>query len=244
MNLDKEGAVQLLQDLVKKVPEDPRVQKILFPPFLYLESAIRILGNRSDFFIGAQNCHHLSQGAYTGEVHASALKSLGVTHIIIGHSERRMHFLEKNEHLLQKLILATNADLTPVFCIGENLTERKGNQFFATIGRQLNETIFRLRPEMAKRAIIAYEPVWAIGTGESATPEMAQEMHAYIRLAFLEKLGVEAAAGITILYGGSCNADNAKSLFACDDIDGGLIGGASLNADSFSKISSSFGPAK
>ncbi|MGZ3939220.1 MAG: triose-phosphate isomerase, partial [Flavisolibacter sp.] len=191
-------------------------------------------------FAGAQNCHHLEGGAYTGEVSANAIVSVGANYVIVGHSERRIYFHETSEELRQKLELVLKNNMTPVYCVGEKLNERKSTAYFHAVKKQIEEVVFHLSAEQVKKLVLAYEPVWAIGTGETATPEQAQEMHAFIRLAVAEKFGQSIASGISILYGGSCNAGNAKQLFSCPDVDGGLVGGASLKAEEFLSIIKSF----
>jgi len=216
------------------------VTKIIFPPSLFVTEFASLLKENIGFFVGAQNCYHTESGAFTGEISASAIASCGATHVIIGHSERRQYFHETAEQLKQKVNLALKHKLVAVYCVGEKLNERQTNHYFTAVKNQLQEVIFHLSENEIKNIVIAYEPVWAIGTGLTATPEQAQEMHAFIRLAMAEKYGTSIANQISILYGGSCNAKNAKELFACADVDGGLIGGASLVAEEFLQITNSF----
>jgi triosephosphate isomerase len=216
------------------------VTKIIFPPSLFVSEFSSLLKEHTGFFVGAQNCYHTESGAFTGEISASAIASCGATHVIIGHSERRQYFHETAEQLKQKVNLALKHKLKPVYCVGEKLNERQTNHYFTAVKNQLQEVLFHLSENDIKNIIIAYEPVWAIGTGLTATPEQAQEMHAFIRLAVAEKYGTSIANQTSILYGGSCNAKNAKELFACADVDGGLIGGASLVAEDFLQITNSF----
>jgi len=214
--------------------------KIIFPPSLFVTEFATLLKENAGFFVGAQNCYHTESGAFTGEISASAIASCGATHVIIGHSERRQYFHETAEQLKQKVNFALKHKLVAVYCVGEKLNERQSNHYFTAVKNQLQEVIFHLSESEIKNIVIAYEPVWAIGTGLTATPEQAQEMHAFIRLAAAEKYGISVANQISILYGGSCNAKNAKELFACADVDGGLIGGASLVAEEFLQITNSF----
>ena len=216
------------------------VTRIFFPPFPFINAVAQLIAGREHFYVGGQNCHQLESGAYTGEVSAPALASCGASYVLVGHSERRMYFKETAEELRQKTELALKHQLIPIYCVGEKLNERKSNAYFHAVKKQVEEVVFHLSAEQMKRVVLAYEPVWAIGTGETATPEQAQEMHAFIRLAVAEKFGQSAAAETSILYGGSCNAGNAKELFACADVDGGLIGGASLKAEEFVTIIDSF----
>jgi triosephosphate isomerase len=210
-------------------------QVILCVPFPYLELATDFAED-SPFMVGAQNIHDQDSGAYTGEVSAPMLKSLGVDFTLVGHSERRKYFNESHEFLKNKVNAALKHGISPIFCCGEVLPEREAGKHFVTVKTQLEESLFHLSAQEIRQAIIAYEPVWAIGTGVNATPEQAQEMHAAIRSWVGEKYGQQIADETTILYGGSCNAQNAQELFTCTDVDGGLIGGASLKADEFLAI--------
>lgn len=216
------------------------VTKIIFPPSLFVTEFASLIKENAGFFVGAQNCYHTESGAFTGEISASAIASCGATHVIIGHSERRQYFHETAEQLKQKVNLALKHKLVAVYCVGEKLNERQTNHYFTAVKNQLQGAIFHLSENEIKNIVIAYEPVWAIGTGLTATPEQAQEMHAFIRLAVAEKYGTSVANQTSILYGGSCNAKNAKELFACADVDGGLIGGASLISEEFLQITNSF----
>jgi triosephosphate isomerase len=240
MNTTLPEAEKLVRSALAGCAENDNVIKILFPPFVFIEHVSSLLKDKKNFFTGAQNCHHLESGAYTGEVSAAAIASVGATYVIVGHSERRIYFNESHEELRQKIELALKHDLSPIYCVGEKLNERKSNTYFHAVKKQIEEVVFHLSPEQIKKCILAYEPVWAIGTGETATPDQAQEMHAFMRLALAEKFGKEVASGISILYGGSCNASNAKQLFSCEDVDGGLVGGASLKAEEFITITKSF----
>lgn len=240
MNKSFPEGMQLIDDIVNAAATDPAVIKVIAPPFIHLQEAARKLATRKDFGLAAQNCHHLATGAYTGEVAAEMIASTGATYVIIGHSERRMYFQESNALLAQKINAALTAKLTPIFCIGESLEERNSNRHKEIVKSQLNESVFHLPASEFANVVIAYEPVWAIGTGVTASSAQAQEMHEFIRLEILQKYGQEISGNTVILYGGSCNPQNAKELFACKDVDGGLIGGASLKAADFNAIISSF----
>lgn len=238
MNKTFEEADSLINDILDLVEEKGKpkdVDIIICPPFIYLELAGDI-SEDSEIFVGAQNISQYESGAYTGEISASMLRSMHIDFAIIGHSERRKYFRETDEELLAKAKSALKQDIAPIFCCGELLEERKAGKHFEIVQKQLEQTIFQLDPEDFARVIIAYEPVWAIGTGVNATSEQAQEMHFFIRELIWKKFGAEVAAEKSILYGGSCNAKNAKELFSMPDVDGGLIGGASLKADEFVQI--------
>ena len=240
MNKTLHEAEALVQSILSGSSDEDGVTKILFPPFVFIQELASVTKEKKNLAVGAQNCHHLESGAYTGEVSAQALASVGAKYVIIGHSERRIYFNESHEELRQKIELAFKNNLTPIYCVGEKLTERKSNNYFHAVKKQIEEVVFHLSEAQIKKTVLAYEPVWAIGTGETATPEQAQEMHAFIRLVVAEKFGQSIASEISILYGGSCNAENAKQLFACPDVDGGLVGGASLKAAEFLSIIKSF----
>lgn len=210
---------------------------IIAPPFTHLAEIKKIL---SVVKLSAQNCASEESGAFTGEVSVSMLKSAGVEYIIIGHSERRAYFHEDNAVLAKKVNLALSIRIKPIFCIGEILPERNANKHFEVVKSQLAEGLFHLTPEEFANIVIAYEPVWAIGTGVTASPAQAQEMHKFIRTEISKKYSVKTADNTTILYGGSCKGSNAKELFSNPDVDGGLIGGASLKADEFLLIVNAF----
>jgi triosephosphate isomerase len=190
--------------------------------------------------VAAQNCAAEAKGAFTGEVSAAMVKSTGAGYVILGHSERREYYGETSETLNKKLALVLENGLTPIYCCGEPLAIREAEAQNEFVKKQLEETIFTLSPDDFKKIIIAYEPIWAIGTGKTASSDQAQEIHAFIRSIVAEKFGNEIAQGVSILYGGSCNAKNAKELFANPDVDGGLIGGASLKAEDFIQIINGF----
>ncbi|MBX3163163.1 MAG: triose-phosphate isomerase [Bacteroidetes bacterium] len=241
MNTTKEEAEKLAASIVQSSQAFQGVEKIVFPPFPFLQAVKTIVNNTANFFVGAQNCNHHDKGAYTGEVSAAMLKSVGCDYVLIGHSERRQYFTEDNIQLLSKTEQALTNNLNVIFCFGEQLNERKNNQHFETVKKQLHGVLNFFPKNKTEQLVLAYEPVWAIGTGETATPAQAQEMHAFIRKTVAEIFSQEITEQISILYGGSCNAQNAPELFSCPDVDGGLIGGASLNADEFCKIIGSFG---
>ena len=236
MNNTFPEAEELLVAIAEGIEDMPlQTDIIVCPSFPYLEMAADI-AEQSDFYIGAQNVASQEKGAYTGEVSAAMLKSAGVDFCIIGHSERRMYFNETHEELRKKVDVSIANDICPIFCVGEQLSEREAGNHFAVVEKQLSDSVFHLGNAEFERLIIAYEPVWAIGTGVTATTEQAQEMHAFIRSLIEKKYGTELAYNIYILYGGSCNPQNALELFTCKDVDGGLIGGASLNAEDFIAI--------
>lgn len=240
MNKTMNEAQALIQDIVRLNQKNTSVTKIIFPPFPFIIPVSESIKESDTFFVGGQNCHTHSHGAYTGEVSAAMIQSIGGTYVLVGHSERRQYFSENSEQLTLKISQALTNGLKPVYCIGETLSERKSGQHFSVVENQLTEVLKTVSEQDMKNVIVAYEPVWAIGTGETATSAQAQEIHAFIRTV-LEKIFNPDIAQLTpILYGGSCNAKNAAELFACEDIDGGLIGGASLLAEDFTKIIESF----
>ena len=222
-------------DLLEEKGKPDDVDVIICTPYIYLELAGDITED-SPVFVGAQNVSQFESGAYTGEISAPMLRSMHIDFAIIGHSERRKYFKETDEDLLAKALTALKHDIAPIFCCGEILEDREAGKHFDIVKQQLEKTIFKLDAEDFARVIIAYEPVWAIGTGVNATSVQAQEMHFFIRELVWNKFGAEAAAETSILYGGSCNGKNAKELFSMPDVDGGLIGGASLKADEFVQI--------
>ncbi len=241
MNNTFQEADELINEIIEGLEEanQKNVNVVLCPPFTYLELATDY-AKESDYAVGAQNVSNYDTGAYTGEVSAKMLHSMGIEYCIIGHSERRKYFNETDAVLTQKAELLLKNDILPIFCCGELLPDRETVKHFEVVKQQLENALFSLDPLDFAKVIIAYEPVWAIGTGVTATPQEAQEMHAYIRSLISEKYGKEIAKNTSILYGGSCNAQNAKELFANADVDGGLIGGACLKATDFLKIIDSF----
>jgi triosephosphate isomerase (TIM) len=246
MNLTLEEGLKLsaeLADFVKSTPLENlngTPQVIMFTPAIHLASVAKSVETMKGLSAGAQNCYTEEKGAFTGEISAMMIQSAGATHVLVGHSERRAYFGESNEMLAKKVKIALANGLTPMYCCGEVLDERNAGNHFEVVREQVEKGLFWLSEEEFAKTVIAYEPVWAIGTGVTASPEQAQEMHAFIRQLINEKYGSNAAENATILYGGSCNAKNAKELFANKDVDGGLIGGASLKADDFTTIIQSF----
>ncbi len=238
MNMSFAEADDLLALILKEIesndiPENADV--IVCPPALYLELATDIASGKQ-LFVGAQNVSAYEKGAYTGEISASMLKSVEVDYCIVGHSERRHLFHEEDADLALKVKMLLANDIVPIFCCGELLDDREDDMHMDVVSNQLEQGLFHLEEEEFQKVIIAYEPVWAIGTGKTASPEQAQEMHAFIRALVAKKYSKETADECHILYGGSCNAANAKELFGQADVDGGLIGGASLKAADFSAI--------
>ncbi len=214
------------------------VEVIVGTPFIHLSEANKVAGNK--IAVAAQNCADEASGAYTGEISAEMVASTGSKYVIIGHSERRSYYGETSAKLVKKVDLALANNLAPIFCIGEVLAERESNRHFEVVKNQIAEGLFHLSAEDFSKVVLAYEPVWAIGTGVTASSEQAQEMHAFIRKTLVEKYGEAVANNTSILYGGSCKPSNAKELFANADVDGGLIGGASLKAEDFMGIITAF----
>ena len=239
MNTTVAEGVELAKAVAAKAPEVPSsVKLIIAPPFTHLVPVADAIKG-SGIGLSAQNCADKEKGAYTGEVAADMLVSAGCSYTILGHSERRQYYGETDAKLVEKVKLAIAHGLSPIFCVGENLEEREAGRHFEVVTEQVKNVLYTLSAEDMAKVVIAYEPVWAIGTGKTATAEQAQEIHACIRKVVAEKFG-SLAEEITILYGGSCKPSNAKELFACPDIDGGLIGGAALKADDFIAIALSF----
>jgi triosephosphate isomerase len=237
MNKTFQDAEELILQIAESLADRKLADKeaVLCPPFPYLELATDIAEDAA-FLVGAQNVYPEDSGAFTGEISPLMLKSMEVDYCIIGHSERRKYFNESHEFLAKKLDALLKHGIRPIFCCGEILPEREAKKHFRVVEKQLQESLFHLTATELKKVVIAYEPVWAIGTGVNATPEQAQEMHAFIRRLIAKQYSVKLAGGISILYGGSCNAKNARDLFSQADVDGGLIGGASLQATDFIAI--------
>jgi triosephosphate isomerase (TIM) len=237
MNMNLSEGLTLARSIKEYFSEHPskRAEVVVCTPFIHLAGVSEILKN-SKVILGAQNCASESSGAFTGEVSCGMLKSTGSQYVIIGHSERRTYYNEDDNLLNKKTLLALTNGLTVIFCCGEVLREREQNIYFKVVKSQLEVGLFNLPKEDFKKIVIAYEPVWAIGTGLTASPEQAQEMHSYIRNLIKEKYGKEVSDHITILYGGSCKPSNAAEIFAMPDVDGGLIGGASLKKEDFCAI--------
>ncbi len=240
MNNTFQEAEELISVIAEDLDEkDIKCEVIICPPSIYLEMASDY-GEESVLSISAQNVSGYDDGAYTGEISASMLEAMGINYSIVGHSERRKYFNETNDQLAKKVDRLLDNNMKPIFCIGEQLEERESGKQFEIVEDQLDKALFHLNKDEFSNVILAYEPVWAIGTGVVATPEQAQEMHGFIRGLLIKKYGNDVANETTILYGGSCNAKNAATLFANEDVDGGLIGGASLKSEDFVKIIESF----
>ncbi len=240
MNCTFQEAEELALEIAEDIDElDIKCEVVICPPAPYLEMASDI-ADESKLQVGAQNISQYEGGAYTGEIAAPMLASMEIPFCIIGHSERRKYFGEDNAVLAEKTDKLLDHNIIPIFCCGELIEERNANNHFDIVKSQLEEGLFHLNEDEFSNLVIAYEPVWAIGTGVTASPEQAQEMHAYIRKLIATKYGNSTAEQTTILYGGSCNAKNARILFSQEDVDGGLIGGASLNSEDFLAIINSF----
>lgn len=239
MNTTVGDGVELANGVAEALKSTPHnCEVVICVPFTHLV-AVKAVIDTDTLGLGAENCSEHDKGAYTGEVSAEMVKSTGATHVILGHSERRQYFGENNEQLLAKTRQALAQELTPIFCVGEVLEERENGTYNDVVKGQV-EALFELSAEDFSKLVIAYEPVWAIGTGKTATADQAQEMHAHIRSVIAGKYGKEVADNTSILYGGSCKPTNAKELFAKPDVDGGLIGGAALKAESFMGIVEAF----
>ena len=239
MNTTPAEGVELLKGVIALKGEvSPSVDFIVAPPFTHLSEIVKV-AKGSGIAVGAQNCAAEAKGAYTGEVSAKMIASLGVDYVILGHSERRQYYGEPSETLNKKMVQAYENNLIPIYCVGEKLEERESGKHFDVIRAQIEEVVFNLTPEQFSKLIIAYEPVWAIGTGKTATADQAQEVHAFIRKVLADKFGA-AAADTVILYGGSCKPTNAAEIFSKEDVDGGLIGGAALVAADFINIGKGF----
>ena len=238
MNTGIEEGTKLAADInhylnSKHLPSHKKV--IISPPYTHLYSVSKVI-DPSLIILSAQNCAATENGAYTGEISAKMLKEIGVKAVILGHSERRQYFKEDSEVLLKKIKMALKYDLDIIFCVGESLEQRENKTYFDVIEKQIKDTLFHLDEKEINKVVIAYEPVWAIGTGKTATPDQAQEMHEFIRKLIKDKYGEKIANETSILYGGSCKPGNAKEIFGKKDVDGGLIGGAALKAGDFEKI--------
>jgi triosephosphate isomerase len=238
MNKTFEEANTLATEVMGMVADEVKgnVKAIFCTPFPYLLPIKNLLGANTRIFVAAQNCSEHESGAYTGEVSAAMLKSLGVPYVVLGHSERRQYFGEGGALLAKKVDVALKHGLIPIFCCGEPLEVREKGDHEKLVKQQVEESLFHLDDASLQKVVIAYEPVWAIGTGKTATAQQAQDMHLIIRNHLASKYGQALASSITILYGGSVNAANAKELFSCPDVDGGLVGGASLKSREFTDI--------
>ncbi|AWH86200.1 triose-phosphate isomerase [Flavobacterium album] len=235
MNNDSAQTEALIDELLAKKPENTIAKIVIAPSFVNLQAAVEQTHGTS-IIVAAQNMHQAESGAYTGEVSVGMLKSIKVNTVILGHSERRAYFGETNALLAQKVNTALAHNLTVIFCFGEELADRQSGNHFAVVESQLKEGLFHISESDWSSIVLAYEPVWAIGTGETASPEQAQEMHAFIRTLLRNNIGNKIAEETSILYGGSVKPDNAREIFSKPDVDGGLIGGASLKANDFLEI--------
>lgn len=238
MNNDLAETRTLIAELAKQ-SKTSEAEVMIAPSFVCLGTALKHSSDL-DVEVVAQNMHYAANGAYTGEVSASMLKGIGVRTVILGHSERRAYYNETDADLAKKVDAAFNSDIRVVFCFGEELEDRKADNHFKVVESQLKNALFHLEGSSWSNLVLAYEPVWAIGTGETASPEQAQEMHAFIRKTIAEKYGDDVADEVTVLYGGSVKPNNAKEIFSKPDVDGGLIGGASLKAEDFFAIVNAF----
>jgi len=239
MNKTFSEGIDLINQIKEKDNSPKNVSLIIAPPFILTNEAAKLVNN-SSIEVAGQNCANQEQGAFTGEISVAMLKSTGAKFVILGHSERRAYYHETDEIINTKIKLCLENDLTPIVCCGEVLKEREANKHFEVVAKQIKGMFDNISADQFKNIIIAYEPVWAIGTGKTASPEQAQEIHQFIRETIKNSYGSEIANNLSILYGGSCKPSNAKELFANPDVDGGLIGGAALNADDFIAIANSF----
>jgi triosephosphate isomerase (TIM) len=239
MNLLSQEAKALFDEIGDRINTELNVEVMVFPPAIFLAGFLKE-GKKQDVKVGAQNFYPADQGAFTGEISVKQLTDLGVNTVLIGHSERRAYFHENAEFLKEKVDKALENRLEVVFCCGEPLEIREAGEEKNYVKQQLIESLFHLSAEEIKKCVIAYEPVWAIGTGKTASVDQAEEMHRNIRSWITEKYDKQTAEQIAILYGGSCKPDNAKELFACPNVDGGLIGGAALDKDAFLQIINAF----
>ena len=235
MNKNAEETEDFLNELIDQLPNDIEAQIIVAPTFVNLASAVDHL-EFTNIGVAAQNMHQNESGAFTGEISADMLKSIGINIVILGHSERRSYFHETDTILAQKVTTALKHDMTVIFCFGEELKDRQNKQHFNVVENQLRDGLFHLENKDWEQIVLAYEPVWAIGTGETASPEQAQEMHKFIRETIRHTYGSAIAEDVSILYGGSVKPDNAKEIFSNPDVDGGLIGGAALKTEDFAAI--------
>ena len=235
MHKNAEQTEDLLNELIAKIPTDTKAQVIVAPTFVNLASAVDHL-EFTNIDVAAQNVHQAEGGAFTGEISADMLKSVGVDIVILGHSERRAYFHETDALIASKVNTALEHDMMVIFCFGEELKDRQSKNHFNVVEYQLRDGLFHIQPKDWDSIVLAYEPVWAIGTGETASPEQVQEMHEFIRETVRKVYGNKIADNVSILYGGSVKPDNAKEIFSKPDVDGGLIGGAALKADDFVAI--------
>ncbi len=237
MNLTLQQGEALLDAIIATPHSLNEHQQAIFAvPFPYIAMAQSKLAGKKNVFVAAQNCYSKKSGAYTGEVSVEMLQSMGVQYVVLGHSERREYFQESNQFLADKVNICLDYNIHPIFCCGEPLEIREAGTQNAFVAKQLEESLYHLSAEQLQKIVIAYEPIWAIGTGKTATSAQAQEMHAYIRSQLAAKYGDGVAANISILYGGSVKAANAVEIFGQPDVDGGLVGGASLIVEEFAAI--------
>jgi triosephosphate isomerase len=238
MNKLMDEAVALTSELVNMANDEVQgdVKVILCPPAIYLTTLKKYIEASPNFALAAQNCSDKVSGAFTGEISAAMLQSIGIDYVLVGHSERRQYFNESNELLASKVNIALEYNISPIFCCGESLDQRQNEDYIGFVKNQITESLFHLSAEQLLSVVIAYEPIWAIGTGLTASSEQAQEMHAALRAHIATQYGSEVAEEISILYGGSVTAASAPELFASPDIDGGLVGGASLKSREFTNI--------
>lgn len=237
MNLTFQQGEKLLDDILDAGIKLPSHRQVIFAvPYPYLLMTRSEVAEEKNYYAAAQNCYHKKSGAFTGEVSVEMLHSIGLQYCVVGHSERREYFHETNSMLADKVNLCLENFITPIFCCGEPLSIREANNQNDFVAAQLKESLFHLPASKIKDVVIAYEPIWAIGTGKTASTEQAQEIHAYLRSVLADQYGKEIADQVSILYGGSVKANNAKELFSCPDVDGGLVGGASLVAADFIEI--------
>lgn len=240
MNLGPKAAAELAGQLATGFQAPNGVEMILAVPYVDLLTVANAIAGNPGISLAAQNLHQAENGAFTGEISADMLVECGCKFVLVGHSERREYFAESNTLLLSKVRQALKHGLRPIYCFGETLSQREDGETFNIVREQLTDGVFALEEGEFAQVVLAYEPVWAIGTGKTATPEQAQEVHAHVRKLLIERYGDTCAQATSILYGGSVNAANAATLFACADIDGGLVGGASLKAADFLAIAGSF----
>ena len=240
MNLKREESIILVEEILSSLPSDNRVDVVFSPSSTYLYKVNKMCSDYQMVHTASQNISKEENGAFTGEVSAEMVCSLGTKYTVLGHSERREYFKETNQELKQKVDVALKNNLEIIFCCGESLNQREGGIHFDWIKTQLSESLFHLLDSDFSKIVIAYEPIWAIGTGVTASSDQAEEVHSFIRRVISDKYGDVIANNTSILYGGSCNPTNAKELFLKENIDGGLIGGASLNPSSFIDIIKSF----
>ena len=240
MNLNRSEGIELVNEVLKMIPLENKTHVVFAPSFVYLSQLVDTCANIENIFVASQDCSVNKNGAFTGEVSSEMIASCGVNYVLLGHSERRTNFRETNELLKLKVQQAIVNHLEVIFCCGESLQHREDGVHFDWLKSQISESLFHLSPGEFANIVIAYEPIWAIGTGVTASSEQAQEIHAFIRDVLADKYGTDVAESTSILYGGSCKPSNAKELFSQKDIDGGLIGGASLNAADFVSITQSF----